>query len=253
MNEIMLKLLDKCSNNKVNSPYIYNGCPVPRVTAIISRCINNDGLLYWANSLGFKHQSYKQTLDKASSIGTQCHKAIDEYLDGVDEYLDGKIKLMPESNIDMPSICNEAKMAYSSYHKWLYDVASNASVEIIFHEKQLACPYFGGTLDGLYKINGKIYLVDYKTSNHISYNYCLQLAAYRYMLRTIMGIDVDGCIVLQLSKSHAEYSEYVLDLRDNQEHINFINLCENTFLSLVYAYHNTMGVESMFNKLKWRS
>ena len=110
MNEIMLKLLDECSNNKVNSPYTYNGCPVPRVTAIISRCINNDGLLYWANSLGFKHQSYKQTLDKASSIGTQCHKAIDEYLDGVDEYLDGKIKLMPESNIDMPSICNEANL-----------------------------------------------------------------------------------------------------------------------------------------------
>ena len=73
------------------------------------------------------------------------------------------------------------------------------------------------------------------------------------MLRTIMGIDVDGCIVLQLSKSHVEYSEYVLDLRDNQEHINFINLCENTFLSLVYAYHNTVSAESMFNKLKWRS
>ena len=247
MNEIMLKLLDECSNNKINSPYTYNGCPVPRVTTIISKCINNDGLLYWANSLGFMHQSYKQTLSKASTIGTQCH-------DSIDKFLCDKTELTTQDHIDMPSICSEAKMAYSSYRKWLHDITLSASsVEIVFHEKQLACPYFGGTLDGLYKINGKTYLVDYKTSNHISYNYCLQLAAYRYMLRTIMGIDVDGCIVLQLSKSHVEYSEYVLDLRDNQEHINFINLCENAFLSLVYAYHNTVSAESMFNKLKWRS
>lgn len=246
MNKIMLKLLDECSNNKINSPYIYNGHQVPRVTSIISRCINNDGLLYWANSLGFMHRSYKQTLSKASTIGTQCHNSIDKFLCD-------KTELTPQDHVDTPSICSEANMAYQSYHKWLNDVTSNVPVEIIFHEKQLVCPYFGGTLDGLYKINGKIYLADYKTSNHISYNYCLQLAAYRYMLKTIMNIDIDGCIILQLSKSDIEYNEYVLDLRDNQEHINFINLCEDTFLSLVYAYHNTMSAELIFNKLKWRS
>lgn len=68
-----------------------------------------------------------------------------------------------------------------------------------------------------------------------------------------MNIDIDGCIILQLSKSDVQYNEYVLDLKDNQQHIDFINACENTFLSLVYAYHNTMHVESLFNKLKWRS
>ena len=53
----------------------------------------------------------------------------------------------------------EARCAYKSFQKWYSDIFLLADIEIIFHEKPLVCKYFGGTIDGLYKINNKIYLI----------------------------------------------------------------------------------------------
>lgn len=217
------------------SSYMYEGNMVPRVTAIISRFTNNEGLLRWANSLGFKHKSYSKERDNAANIGSMCHESIDTFLCGKD--------------IDSNSMNEEARYAYDSFQKWYSDIFLLADIKVIFHEKPLVCKYFGGTIDGLYKINDKIYLIDYKTSNHITFNYCLQLAAYRYMLHE-MGIQIDGCIVLQLSKKNISYTEYALHFSD-QEHLNFINQCERTFLSLVYSYYNILGVEESYENLDW--
>lgn len=232
------KLIDEINNvDGFDSDYLYNGKIVPRVTKIISKCIHNDKLMNWANSLGFKHKSYNKTLNYAANIGTQCHNNIDAFLE--------------DNNHELPqNIEYEAKNAYNSFIKWFNDVCSVANVEVIFHEKTLVCKYFGGTLDGLYKINGKIYLIDYKTSNHITYNYCLQLAAYRYMLYTELGINIDGCIIIQLNKSSVSYNEYVLNF-DNNVHLDFINLCERTFFSLVYSYYNLIILDNNYNKLNW--
>ena len=64
MNDL-INLLDSSQaviSKDSNSRYTYNGIVVPRVTEIISKCIHSDSLMYWANSLGFKHKSYKKTL-----------------------------------------------------------------------------------------------------------------------------------------------------------------------------------------------
>lgn len=217
--------------------YEFEGKKVPRVTKILSRCIHSDGLMYWANSLGFKHQSYRKTVDAAANIGTQCHNGIDSFLE------DNTFKFGAENVV-------EAQMAYNSFLKWFNDITSNAQVEVILHEHTLICKYFGGTLDGLYRVNGKIYLVDYKTSNHITFNYCLQVAAYRYMLRNVMGIEIDGCIILQLSKTDISYNECVLNF-SNPYDLQYINDCEIAFLSLVFSYYNLSKVEEGFKKLDW--
>lgn len=237
MNDIE-SLLDSVNNINIhNSPYQFNNYKVPRTTTILSKCIHNDSIVYWANSLGFKHQSYKKTLDAAANIGTRCHENIDMYLSDNTHALQNNI---PEESIN----------AYNSFLKWFSKINKLAQVEIVFHEKTLSCKYFGGTLDGLYKINNRYFLVDYKTSNHISYNYYLQLSAYRYMLRTQLDIEVDGCIILQLSKTECAYNEYVLDF-SNPTHLEFINNCERTFLSLTYAYDNLMILEKQYNSLQY--
>ena len=237
----MIKLLNKIQKDTSpdvleNSDYYFNGLMVPRVTKIISRCIHNDGLMYWANTLGFKHQSYKKTLDTAAQIGTECHNNIDKFLEtgGSDIIFNPK-----------------AENAYLSFREWYDNISKSNKVEVIFHEKTLICQYFGGTLDGLYKINDKIYLVDYKTSNHVGMNYCLQLSAYRYMLRTLLNINIDGCIILQLSKDDISYNEYVMDL-SNPIHLNYMNQCEQAFISLVYAYYNISIIDTGYKVLNWR-
>ena len=217
--------------------YEYEDIRVPRVTQILSRCIHEDSFLYWANSLGFKHLSYNKTMNFYAEIGTHCHNNIDEFLTDNDHIVDHNIPI-------------ESKTAYYGFLKWYNDIHSNAKVDVLMHEKTLVCKYFGGTLDGLYKINGKIYLVDYKTSNHISMKHALQLSAYRYMLRTLLGLEIDGCIVLQLSKNEVAYNEYVLNF-DNEYQVDFANKCEQCFLSLVYAYYNLYNVEQAYSNLKW--
>lgn len=235
----MVKLLDdiKSEATDISKTYSHNGIPVPRVTSILSKCIHSDGLMYWANSLGFKRMSYSKTLNEAANIGTQCHNNIDAFL-------------VDRSHTAPDDMTRKAANAYQSFLKWFNDISLYATIEIVFHEKTITCPYFGGTLDGLYKINGKYYLVDYKTSNHVTYKYCLQVAAYRYMLRTILGIEVDGCIILQLSKDSISYNEYVLDF-SNPNHLQFMNECERAFFSLVYAYYNINIIENAYDQLKW--
>lgn len=238
MNDNLISLLNETNPiNDKDSSYEYNGMKVPRVTHILSKCIHSDSLMYWANSLGFKRMSYKRTINNAANIGSICHESIDKYLESFEE---PDYDTMPEA----------AWYSYESFMRWYNDVNANNNINVIFHEKILVCKYFGGTLDGLYEINGKIYLVDYKTSNHITYKYFLQLAAYRYMLRNVLGIEIDGCIVLQLSKTSISYNEYVLNFII-PDHLNFINECETAFLSLVFAYYNITYIESRYNKIDW--
>ena len=238
MNE-MVVLLDQMEpmDEHEETNYTYNGYPVPRVTKILQKCIHSDALMYWANSLGFKRQSYNKTLATASEIGSQCHNNIDEYLED-------------DTHEPPDNMMYQSRNAYESFLKWFNDINSLATVEVIFHEKSLVCKYFGGTLDGLYRINGKIYLVDYKTSNSITYKYWLQLSAYRYMLREELGIEVDGCIVLQLSKTSVSYNEFVLNFCI-PEHLSFINACERAFMALVYAYYNIAFIERQYKEIKW--
>ena len=237
MNE-MVKLLDDFGNisEGEETNYEYNGSRVPRVTKILQKCIHADALMYWANSLGFKHKSYSKTLAHAAEIGTQCHNNIDEFL-------------TDNNHLAPDNMYYESRNAYNSFLKWYNDVVHLAVVEVIFHEKTLTCKYFGGTLDGLYKINGKIYLVDYKTSNSITYKYWLQLSAYRYMLRNELGIEIDGCIVLQLSKTDVSYNEFVMNF-SIPEHLEFMNYCERAFMSLVYAYYNISFIESQYKLIQ---
>ena len=219
-----------------DSEYYYEDNKVPRVTKIIQRCIHNDSLMYWANSLGFKHQSYQKTLNIAAAIGTQCHNNIDAFLD--------------DQSHEPVNIMLEAKNAYDSFRKWFNDISLYANIEVIYHEKTITCKYFGGTLDGLYKINGKIYIVDYKTSNHVTFNYCLQLAAYIFMLERELGIKVDGCIILQLSKTEVAYNEYMLNF-DNQQDKIYMEECKEAFLVMVLWYYYINMIENGFNSIDW--
>ena len=223
--------------SNVESDYNTNGINVPRVTKIISRCIHNEGLMSWANSLGFKHKSYRDTLNHAASIGSDTHLAIDTFL----EYTDTE---------DIHLSYEESNNAYLSFRRWYDDVsrATEGNIKILLHEETLVHRYFGGTLDGLYEINGKKYIIDYKTSNHITFNYCIQIAAYIFMLRELININIDGIIILQLSKNSVEYNEFMLSMDKENERI-FLEQCEDTFISMLYYYYNLYSIEREFKKL----
>lgn len=207
--------------------YFHNGTPVPRVTEIISKMISEQYLLYWANGLGFKGQGYKKTVDAAAKLGSESHDLINRFLLG---------EQIVSDNIP-----------YLGFRRWWLDIISSNEVKVIGSEQTLTCEYFGGTYDLLVSINGLLYLVDFKTSNHISYKYFLQLAAYMYMLEK-QGYKISGCIILQLNKQEIGYTEYHITL-DNPYHRDYINRSLNTFLSLVYSYYNIYQCEEMYKNI----
>ena len=225
--------MDIIFNNDSSTYYNSNGIPVPRVTEILSRMIHNDSLMYWANSLGLKGLKYRDELNRAANIGTIAHSAIEKFL---------KKKIKTESNIP-----------FLGYLMWYNLITQEAGlpIELIYSEHKITCNWFGGTLDCLMKIGGKIYLIDYKTSNHVTFNYFLQLSAYLYMLREVEGIYCNGVIVLQLDKNEPGFNEYLLDF-SIEDHLVFINKCEQAFLSLVYAFYNISDVERSYKQIDFR-
>lgn len=208
--------------------YSYNGRIIPRVTNIISKTISEDYLMKWSNSLGFKRKSYKQTLSESAMYGSKVHNGIECYLKGLP---------VPENVPSNP---------FNVFLQWWSIVNDGNEVEILGQEVKMTCPWFGGTYDLLIKINGKIYLVDFKTSNHLSYKYCLQLSAYRYMLKYNNLYDgISGIVILQLNKDYPDFNEYVLHF-NNKIHSDFFDLCEKTFLSMVYTYYHILETERQY-------
>ena len=214
--------------NTYFSKYEYNGRKIPRVTTILSAMMHADTLMYWANNLGFKGIRYKEFMTEAANIGTEAHFRIEMFL---------KEKLESEDNVP-----------YLGFKQWWNDIISGGNtIEVVGSEIELKCPYFGGTADALVKINGGYYLIDFKTSNHVTYKYFLQLAAYQYML-SLQGIYLSGVIVLQLDKEEVGYNEYSLHYSD-PSHKDFMDKCTNSFFSLVYAFYNVREGEALFNNI----
>lgn len=219
------------------TPYTYENYYVPRVTEILSTMLCDESLVSWSNYIGrYQHKNYSVVLNTAADIGTRVHEAIENYIQhgiGIDD------ASIPQY------IASEVRNAFNSFIIW-WDIISKHDISILKEEYPLVCKYFGGTLDLLLKIDGKIYLVDFKTSNHLSYRYHLQLAAYRYMLKLNENIDLDGIIILQLSKNSIDFNEQMI-LLDNQEMLDYINTCEQTFMSLVYSYYTKYNMVSLYN------
>lgn len=227
--EQALSDVDFSVGSSKSSTVYYNskGVVVPRVTEILSKTIHNDGLMYWANSIGLHGQRYREVMNEAARIGSVAHAAIENFL---------KDKLEDESNIPF--------LGFMMWYK-LVSQDMKLPIDVLYIEHKMSCEWFGGTLDCLAKIGDKIYLIDFKTSNHVTFTYFLQLAAYRYMLRVLENTEVAGVIVLQLDKLSPGFNEYLLDFQ-NPEHLGFINQCELTFLSMTYAYYQITKSERDF-------
>ena len=229
--------------NKSSTIYKYGERKVPRVTSIITRCIHEEKLMHWCNYIGLvKKQKFADVMAQSTTIGTQAHACIDAFLSE---------QKPPESPDSKPiMVSQEAKNAYLSFRRWYSDINKVAKVNPIFHEHTLVCKYWGGTCDGVFWINGKKYLVDYKTSNHIGYAYLMQVAAYAYMLELLEDMKVDGCIVLQLSKTSVSYNEYVINTEDTWQ-AEYLETCKTAFFSLAAWYYNLAMVERDFGILNW--
>ena len=213
--------------HKKRSRYESGGKGVPSVTEILGY-IDNQGLIDWANAIGRRGQNNKDVAAKAARYGTATHSAIENYLkEGYDTgFLDNS--------------------SFKAFLKWWNGINSCHKVVILGQEEALVTELFAGTYDLLVSIDGKIYMIDFKTSNHVNYKYFMQLAAYRYLIYRLKGISIDGVIILQLGKGpNAGFTEFPLDF-NIPDHYNFIENCMNAFVGALYTYHNAEPLKDQF-------
>ncbi len=221
--EAMKEKLIKTNSNEYYNP---NQIPVPRVTDIISKSMSNEGIVRWANYLGFNHLSYEETLYEAANYGTNTHKCIELFLNN------------KEINMD-------TTIAYESFLLWYGKIKENNFITPVGSEIRMISEYFGGTADCIMNINGKMVLIDFKTSNQVRVQYFLQLAAYLNLLSHWFDFDIDGVMILQLAKDRTGFNECFLDLED-KSNLKFMITCHNTFLGMLVNYYNLNYMEMWF-------
>ena len=126
--------------------------------------------------------------EDAGLVGTVVHGLIEDFLKGID---------IPKQSD--PAVVNCWNLFLDWWNKQEYEVVE---LEKKIYSKKYN---YAGTLDLVVKDKkGNLVLMDIKTSNFISFDYFLQLNAYKFAYEEETGSKVSKSFIVKLSKKDAE-------------------------------------------------
>ena len=233
-------------NTELDSVYTYNGKRVPRVSWILKDCIGNDGLVNWAGRVGYNKMTYYR--DRALKIGNMAHSAIERYLDTGDNTFDIDISKYDASIEEAES----ARVAFNNFLAWENNLKINGNHidEVIGIEVTVTNPWYGGTIDCIMRINGAVYVIDFKTSKAINDSYIYQTCAYAWSINSgyCDKIDhVDGIGIIRVDKSRSNcFDEYFLTGNIPYQY-EMLDRYTSTWWSLVNSYYHLGYSRKVFN------
>ncbi len=147
-----------------------DGTVVPGVTTIVG-LLNKPHLVAWANRMGLQGIDTTAYTAAAAGAGTCAHEMIQAMVGG------------PE--VDFSKYTGEeieaAQNAADKFREWLqnHDMQTHLIEEQIVSERYRV----GGTIDWYGELDGKMTLVDIKTSGNIYAEHVIQVAAYAQILK----------------------------------------------------------------------
>jgi hypothetical protein len=144
-----------------------DGSQVPGASTICKIGDDQSNLITWAWNLGNAGQDFRKVRDKAADIGTICHFLIECHFHG----------WVPDLSEYAPEDVVRATIAFGNF-KTFWD---EQELTVLEPEVQLVSEehMFGGTIDApSVDKQGRIVLLDWKTSSGIYLSQKLQLAAY---------------------------------------------------------------------------
>ena len=225
-----------------------NDNPIPRVTHIIKQCTDQDYLIKWAARIG--SNKYEMYREKALEVGTIVHFYIDLYLEA--KYIKKDMSLF-KINYDEIGMVYRSSVynGIESFIAWENNLNKMGYFieEVIGLEVPVRCPWFGGTVDAIIKINGAIYLIDFKTSKQISAEYLVQASAYMWMINNGYAPElpkIDGIGIIRVDKQSVRFNDLFLNNYNIDGNLYITRLMQ-TFLSYVESYYRTINIEHMFD------
>lgn len=151
--------------------------------------------------------AHTDTRDDAGNVGSVAHNAAERYLN---EWLDTGIKptrSMVAYGINTPDPRSVASMRAIEAFFGKHEITPIASEILVGDVK-----YSAGALDFLAIMDGKLTLIDFKTSNSVDQiGYSMQVAAYKYFFEAMTGIKIEKCIILHLSKDYDKFEVYKIN------------------------------------------
>jgi hypothetical protein len=185
--------------------YSVNGVKVPGVTTIIGRFKESGALLFWACEQGkaIERGEINALYDKrdaAAESGTLAHSLVEAHI---------RKQELPDLSSYPEEIAKHAMQGYQNYLQWQTD----NRIEIISQEMELTSPsyLFGGCPDAIGQDSqGRLCLLDWKTSNGIYQDYLIQISAYNYLWsENNPGLPLTGGFhLLRFSKEHADFAHH---------------------------------------------
>lgn len=201
--------------------YTLNGIEYPSVTNIL-KILNKSSLVDWANFMGFKRMKVKDILHESSAVGTYVH------------YL-AQCKVMNMEYVKYDTRNRKRLMEVGMrYHSFLEFYEKN-EMSADFMERSFISEKmkFAGTMDFYGKLNGKITLLDFKTSKGFYDSMFIQLAGYNLLLKennlpvenyAILLILPTGCKMRELTPEQLiPYEKVFLKLLELYQTLGDIN------------------------------
>lgn len=258
MDECLIEL-DGISNEQKNwSQYEFEGRPVPRVSHILKQCQDMDWLIKWTAAIGKNKADYYT--EKALNIGTIVHDIVETYL--ANKYPVKTNNMVQSFNASIspfevlyeniePEYRSSVYNCFENFKLWEKRLESyGCRIEEVYgFELPIVTPWYGGTIDGIVKINGVWYIIDFKTSKEISPSYILQTCAYMWGVNDSWGYPhISGVGIIRLDKkSVGVIDDLFLNEFDNHQ-FDIITKAQLCFGSYVNAYYRTKSIEYMVPK-----
>lgn len=137
-------------------------------------------------------------LQQAADLGTAVHACIELYL---------------KDDLDESSILDEWRPYFNAFLKFMRDF----NPQILGIEKRLACQTHAGTIDLICVINGKVWIIDWKTTTKLMPMVAIQTAGYEPLVRCFPKLGLSKiCFrgAVQLKKDGSYVLEQYTDTDD---------------------------------------
>ena len=164
------------------------GVYYPSVTTILQYMPKNKFFEMWLKDVG---HNADLIMRRAGKEGTQVHEAIETLLEGeelhwMDDYgnakYNEKVWEMINKFVDFWTTCKPELIS---------------TEEFVYSDEYR----YAGTADLVCKLDGEVWLIDFKTSNSLHKSYDLQLASYAKALKESKGIEIERTGILWLKSS----------------------------------------------------
>ena len=166
--------------------YYADGEFYPSVTTILEAYPKDAAYFKWIKEVGTDADAIR---DEAGRRGSVVHDLTERYDNGEEVSL-----LNMDGNLQF-------KMSEWAMFERYVDFITRFKPDYIMNEQNFVSPALGyaGTIDRLAWLDGKLTLIDIKTSNNIHDSYWLQLAAYAALVHNMTDFQIEQYCILHLN------------------------------------------------------